>query len=138
MRDAKILTLSVPLFKIKFVDSLSFIPMRLADFPKTFGLNELAKGYFPHLFNTNENQNYVGPLPPTSFYHPDGMSPNEKEKFLEWHNGLKENNYVFDFQQQILTYCRSDVDILRHSCLEFRELFCDVTHCMLHTNKSTG
>jgi hypothetical protein len=22
--------------------------MRLADFPKTFGLNELAKGYFPN------------------------------------------------------------------------------------------
>ena len=127
MRGAKILTLSVPMFKIKFVDSLSFIPMRLADFPKTFGLNELAKGYFPHLFNTAENQNYVGPLPPTSFYHPDGMSPDEKEKFLEWHNGLKENNYVFDFQQEILTYCRSDVDILRRCCLEFRELFRDVT-----------
>ena len=60
MRGAKILTLNVPMFKIKFVDSLSFIPMRFSDFPKTFGLNELAKGYFPHLFNTTENQNYVG------------------------------------------------------------------------------
>ena len=85
MRGAKILTLNVPMFKIKFVDSLSFTPMRLADFPKTFGFNELAKGYFPHLFNTTENQNYVGPLPPSPFYHPDGMSPDEKEKFL---NGI--------------------------------------------------
>ncbi|CAB4015355.1 DNA polymerase [Paramuricea clavata] len=127
MRGATILTLNVPMFKIKFVDSLSFIPMRLADFPKTLGLNELAKGCFPHLFNTAENQNYVGPLPPSPFYHPDGMSPDEKEKFLEWHNGLKENNYVFDFQQEILTHCRSDVDILRRCCLEFRELFRGVT-----------
>jgi hypothetical protein len=55
------------------------------------------------------------------------MSPNEKEMFLEWHNGLKENNYVFDFQQEMMTYCRSDVDILRRCCLEFRELFRDVT-----------
>ena len=48
MRGAKVLTLSVPQFKVKFIDSLSFIPMRLAAFPKTFGLTELAKGYFPH------------------------------------------------------------------------------------------
>jgi hypothetical protein len=46
MRGAKILTMYVPMLKIKLIDSLSFIPMRLADFPKTFGLNELAKGYF--------------------------------------------------------------------------------------------
>jgi hypothetical protein len=127
MRGAKVLTLSVPKFNIKFIDSLSFIPMRLADFPTTFGLDELAKGYFPHLFNRKENKNYVGHLPPSQFYNPDGMSPEEMEKFLEWHNGLRENNYVFDFQQEILTYCRSDVDILRRCCLEFRELFRDVT-----------
>ena len=32
----------------------------LSAFPKTFGLDELKKGYFPHYFNTNKNQNYVG------------------------------------------------------------------------------
>ena len=37
--------------------------MSLANFPKTFGLNELSKGYFPHYFNTDANQNYEGPLP---------------------------------------------------------------------------
>ena len=120
MHGAKILTMYVPMLKIKFIDSLSFIPMRLADFPKTFGLNELAKGYFPHLFNRKENQNYVGPLPPSPYYHPNGMSPAEKETFLRWHRELKENNYVFNFQEEILSYCRSDVDILRRCCLEFR------------------
>jgi hypothetical protein len=127
IRGAKVLTVSVPMFKIKFIDSLSFIPMRLADFPKIFGLNELAKGYFPHLFNKKENQNYIGPLPPSPYYYPDGMSSTEREKFMEWHNGLKENSYVFNFQEEILSYCRSDVDILRRCCLEFRELFRDVT-----------
>ena len=86
--------------------------MRLANFPKTFGIDELAKGYFPHLFNKKENETYVGPIPPSPYYNPNGMSPNEREKFLEWHNGLKENNYIFNFEQEILTYCRSDVDIL--------------------------
>ena len=127
MRGAKVLTLSVPMFKIKFIDSLSFIPMKLANFPKTFGLTELAKGYFPHLFNKKENEHYIGPLPPSPYYHPDGMSPDERETFLKWHQELKGNNYVFDFQQEILNYCRSDVDILRRCCLEFRELFRDVT-----------
>ncbi len=85
MRGAKVLSLSVDMFKIKFIDSLNFIPMRLADFPKTFGIDELAKGYFPHLFNKKENENYVGPIPPTPYYNPNGMSPAAKEKFLEWH-----------------------------------------------------
>ena len=78
MRGAKILTLNVPVFNIKFVDSLCFIPMSLANFPKTFGLNELSKGYFPHYFNTDGNQTYEGPLPDASYYSPDGMSPGDR------------------------------------------------------------
>jgi hypothetical protein len=81
MRGAKVLSLSVDMFKIRFIDSLNFIPMRLADFPKTFGIEELAKGYFLHLFNKKENENYVGPIPPTPYYNPNGMSPAAKESF---------------------------------------------------------
>lgn len=47
---------------LTFLDSLNFIPMKLAKIPKVFGLEELSKGYFPHLFNTKENQTYVGTL----------------------------------------------------------------------------
>ena len=64
MRGAKVLSLTVDMFNIRFVDSLSFIPMKLANFPKTFGIEELAKGYFPYLFNKKENESYVGPIPP--------------------------------------------------------------------------
>ena len=52
---------------LMFIDSLSFIPMKLANFPKIFGLDELRKGYFPHLFNKKENENYVRPIPPSPF-----------------------------------------------------------------------
>jgi hypothetical protein len=127
MRGAKLLTIYVPMLKIKFIDSLCFIPMKLANFPKTFGIPELAKGYFPHLFNRTENQTYIGPIPSSPYYHPDGMSPSEREKFLSWHKNLQQNNYVFNFQDEILKYCRSDVDILRRCCMEFRELFRSVT-----------
>ena len=89
MRGAKIRTLNVPLFDIKFIDSLNFIPIRLADFPKIFGLDELAKGYFPHFFNKKENEHYIGPIPPSSYYNPNGISPDGKKEFLEWYNNLK-------------------------------------------------
>lgn len=62
MRGAKVLSLEVELFNIRFVETLNFIPMRLANFPKTFGIEELAKGYFPHLFNRKESENYMGPF----------------------------------------------------------------------------
>ena len=67
-RGAKILSLTVPEMNIKFIDSVCFIPMKLAAFPKTFGLTELQKGYFPYFFNRAENQEYVGPLPDAKYY----------------------------------------------------------------------
>ena len=73
MIGAKLITLYVPMLKIRFVDSLCFIPMKLAAFPETFRMNELTKEYFPHHFNTETSENYVGPLPDVEFYDPDGM-----------------------------------------------------------------
>ena len=54
---------------------VNFLPMPLSTFSKTFGLTELAKGYFPHFFSTEANQHYVDPLPDTKYYDPDGMKP---------------------------------------------------------------
>ena len=47
--------------RVTFLDSYQFLHMRLANFPDTFGLTEMKKGYFPHLANTLANQKYVGP-----------------------------------------------------------------------------
>ena len=116
MRGAKVLSLEVDLFNIQLVDSLNFIPMKLANpnpNPKTFGIEELAKGYFPHLFNKKENENYIGPIPPAPYYNPNGMNPKDRETFMAWHQGMRDRNYVFNFKEEILAYCRSDVDLLR-------------------------
>ncbi len=124
---AKILSLTVSELDIKFIDSLCFIPMKLADFPKTFGLTQLEKGYFPHFFNCAENQDYVGPMPDAKYYDLNGMSPDDREKFFAWHKDMVEHQYEFDFPAEILRYCQSDVDIRRRCCLEFRELFRQIT-----------
>ena len=131
LNGTKIMSITVPSLNIKFIDSLNFIPMALACFPKTFGLNELKKGWFPHHFNTSANQSYVGKIPDKKFYDPNGMNEASREEFLTWHSKLEEDNFVFDFQKEITLYCRSDVDILRRCCLQFRSLFHKVTsHCI--------
>ena len=121
-RGAKILSLKVPSWDIKFIDSLCFIPMSLAKFPKTFGQDELCKGYFPHMFNKDENQNYVGPIPCKNDYGVNFMKPGERDAFIAWHDEQVANNYRYDFREEIIKYCRSDVDILRKCCLLYREM----------------
>lgn len=109
--------------KVRFIDSMSFFQMKLAAFPKTFGLEELRKGYFPHLFNVEANQEYLGPLPDQHYYMPQNMSPKEKEEFEKWHDRLRTEDYVFDFKQELLAYCQSDVLLLKQGCLTFMRDF---------------
>ena len=122
-RGAKSLSMTIPMFNIKFIDSINFIPMGLAKFPKTFGQDELCKGYFPHLFNKDENQNYVGPIPCQNDYGVNFKKPAERKAFIAWHQEQVENNYLFDFRKEIIKYCRSDVDIMAKCCLLYREMF---------------
>ena len=119
----KIMYMQIEKFKIRFIDSINFIQSRLADFPKTFGLTEMKKGYFPHFFNTPENQNYVGPIPDIKYYGADQMMAGGRKKFLKWYQDRIDENYVFNFKKELEDYCRSDVDILRRSMLKFREDF---------------
>ena len=102
LRGAKILSMTIPMFDMKFIDSLNFIPMSLSEFPKTFGMTELCKGYFPHIFNREENQNYIGSIPPASEYLPDTMKPKAREAFLAWHKEQVESEYIFDFKKEII------------------------------------
>jgi len=66
---------------LRFIDSLSFFQMPLSAFPKTFGLTELKKGYFPHKFNIPENQEYVGPIPAQDYYMPETITPKARQEF---------------------------------------------------------
>jgi hypothetical protein len=68
---------------IRVIESLNFLPMKLAALPKAFGLTELRKGYFPHFFNKMENQTYVGPYPDPKEYGVDYMSTVERTAFLK-------------------------------------------------------
>ncbi|XP_048775446.2 uncharacterized protein LOC125680045 [Ostrea edulis] len=116
LNGSKILCMGV--FGLRFIDSYNFLPFALAKMPSAFGLTELKKGYFPHFFNKEQNQNYVGPYPDAHYYNPDDMSIANRAAFYTWYNQQAEK--VFDFQKEFLAYCISDVDILRRCCAQFK------------------
>ena len=120
---AKIMMMEITQLRIKIIDSLNFIQQSLSSFPKTFGLHELKKGYFPHYFNKICNQNYIGNMPSKKHYGYNQMNSHDRETFLQWYDDRVNENYVFDFKKEIIEYCRSDVDILRRCMLKFRQDF---------------
>ena len=78
---------------LTFIDSISFMPCSLRKLPDAFGLT-VAKSWYPHFFNTNENMNYVGEIPDVSYYGTDAMSTKERAEFLAWYEGQRST--VFD------------------------------------------
>ncbi|CAH3173735.1 unnamed protein product [Porites evermanni] len=108
---------------LKFIDSLCFLPMPLASFPSTFNLTELKKGFFPHLFNTPDHQQYVGRIPDLEFYDPEGMMAKKKDELARWHAEQVRRNVRFDFQQEMIEYCKSDVALLKAGCEAFQQEF---------------
>ena len=108
---------------IKFIDSLCFLPMPLASFPSTFNLTELKKGFFPHLFNTPDHQQYVGRIPDLEFYDPEGMMAKKKDELTRWHADQVRRNVPFHFKQEMIDYCKSDVALLKAGCEAFQQEF---------------
>ena len=116
--------LDVPAFRIKFRDSYSFCPQSLASWPKTFGLADTAKGTFPHRFNRSENWNKVIQYPTVDDFGVNSMRYAQKKDFLEWCDKDKVlKNGLYDFNQEMSTYCKNDVEVLRRCCELFRNLF---------------
>ena len=124
LNGTKIILLSIE--KVKLIDSLNYFHMPLSALPKAFGLPDLIKGDFPHLFNTPENQKYSGPLPDIRYYSVDRMSCEKREKFLVWYEELKNSGYILNFQNDIEMYCENDVNILKLACLKFRKSFLEI------------
>ncbi|KAK3521298.1 hypothetical protein QTP70_003145 [Hemibagrus guttatus] len=61
-----------------YIDSLSFLTMKLSSLPKAMGFSEKKKGYFPHFWNILEHQNYIDPYPEPKFYGMDSMMPKDR------------------------------------------------------------
>ena len=74
---------------IRFIDSYHFTLQGLSKIPKTYDLRDtegelLGKGYFPHHFNTDKNQNYIGSTPAAEEYGIKNMMTSDYDAFVEW------------------------------------------------------
>ncbi|XP_051811557.1 uncharacterized protein LOC127536113 isoform X1 [Acanthochromis polyacanthus] len=125
MRGSRVILMYDKAFQQRWIDSFSFLPMRLSRTPAAMGFEDLEKGYFPHKFNTPPNEYYVGKYPDPSYYGYDSMSDSDKQRFMAWYDSVREK--TFDFQTEIQHYCSNDVEVLRKACLIYRETFISCT-----------
>ena len=49
-------------YDLRFIDSYYFFLSPLKDLSSTYEI-DTVKGFFPHHFNKQENQNYIGEIP---------------------------------------------------------------------------
>lgn len=103
---------------LKFKDSMPFLNMPLEKFTDTFGVTELKKGYSPHKFNTEENQDYEGSIPELKYYETDCMNTKKKEAVEKWHaEEVIKGETSWNLKKELLEYCQSDVKLLKEGCL---------------------
>ncbi|KAL1280074.1 hypothetical protein QQF64_014674 [Cirrhinus molitorella] len=121
MQGCRLILMYDEVFKQRFIDSYSFIPMRLAKTSAAFNLTNTEKGYFPHHFNHAENDTYVGRYPDKKCYGYSTMSNQERAAFDTWYSTVSDK--VFDFKKELALYGRNDVVLLREACMKYREEF---------------
>ena len=103
-----------------FLDSLSSLTCALRNLPEAFGLST-SKSWDTHYFNTEENLDYVGPIPDISYYGANENREEEKREFLVWYDSQRSE--IFDNRHVLETYCQDDVTVLRQACRVFRREF---------------
>uniref|UniRef100_A0A1I8HHV9 DNA-directed DNA polymerase n=2 Tax=Macrostomum lignano TaxID=282301 RepID=A0A1I8HHV9_9PLAT len=116
--------MSMTVDKLVFKDSLNFIPIPLAQFPKALGLadTKLAKGTFPHEFNKPANWNYVGPYPAIEYY--GGKANKDYDSICAWL--ASRQGELFNFNREYLDYCLSDTVLLREGCIKYRAIIGEI------------
>jgi len=67
-----------------FLDSMYFLPCALRELPEVFGL-QATKSWYPHIFNTEKDLEYVGPMLDILCYGVDKMGGGERKEFLAWY-----------------------------------------------------
>ena len=117
-QGGKLISITLKDLGIKFLDSLSHLPMALSKLPKCLGFDQESKGYFPHYFNTPENSGYEGPMPPPEDYGVQHMMPSEQKAFLQWY--AENQTKIFNLQHELALYCQQDVNILVQACTMYR------------------
>ena len=137
-QGSRITYMSFKRYGLRFIDSIHFFLDPLKKLSKTYGIDTL-KGHFPHKFNRPENPNYIAKIPaedefgvknmmPDDYeeikYEDDGKTIKERKGFLPWY---EQQQHITDwnFKNEMIRYCRADVELLSKTVLKFRKMFKD-------------
>lgn len=129
-KGKKVLKMKVK--KVSWLDSLTYLKCSLRNVPKLCGLSiDFRKGFFPHDFNTPENRDYDGPLPPKDSFGLKFHQKDEIREFEEWYaeeeNRLAESGETYNLKEEMIAYCVDDVRVLRAGFLKFDQNVYDLT-----------
>ena len=129
LKGRKIMSIIVPGFQIRIIDSFNFLPMGLAGFQKALGLKEeYKKGFFPHYFIREENFKHIGEMPPEKDYGTHTMNETTYKIFKKWYDEYSQSDYIFNFEKELKEYCIQDVETLQEGCWVFREMILNLTN----------
>jgi hypothetical protein len=112
MRGCKFLKFN--LGTVQFHDTLLHLQGSLRNLAKEYCTHvQLEKGYFPHLFNSLEHYNYIGPIPEKKYFEIPLTAKNEQEvqSFNTWYAEW-EGRTDWNFQTELEKYCINDVLVL--------------------------
>jgi hypothetical protein len=109
--------------RLVFLDSVSFLPFPLRKLSEAFGFTAHQSWYF-HYFNTEENLDYVGPIPDVSYYDANDMGAGERAEFPAWYEGQR--GRVFNNRLVLETYGQDDGTVFRQTCQVFRLEFMQI------------
>jgi DNA polymerase family B len=116
--------------KIRCIDTLAFIPIKLSAFPETFDIQGgMRKSFFPYKFaNTLQSSNYQyrGPIPEKKWFEPERKNEAELLEFESWYS-MKSKDPVYDFKGELRTYNILDTQILRIGALKFDQSFYELS-----------
>ena len=142
IRGQKIINLELTQNRIRFWDSLLYIPATtLRAFPALFGLSCGVKGNFPHGLNTDcwvkwppeadlayeetDKHGICHYFPPLHYFHPENLSRADLKELQSWHQSqvplYGPNLKRYMVRSELISYCSQDTTVLRTGFEAFRQ-----------------
>lgn len=114
--------------EIIFQDSFNLLNAALGKLPAAFGLDCEDKPFFPHMANHPRNYGRILPqLPPKSDYLYGGMKPEQQAVFDPWYAGEQTKGTPFFLDEELASYCKSDVEIECKVLMALRTQFMELS-----------
>ncbi len=118
MRGNKFMQITIG--KLIFRDSLLHLPQSLAALAKDFCSDtQIEKGFFPHLFNSVENYDYVGKIPDLKYFDASFCKTAKAVQDLKNYHASWQDREDWNFMLELKKYCKNDVDILAEIMLKY-------------------